>query len=1432
MISTHINSHGNSQDVKDNLLKNVKIQVKKLMEEAVIRGYVHEDSETIAKLCSSVEAVLLYGIRRSIFTWIEEESTYVLCQKISKYCPEAQQTLNRMDYYKQAILKKRNDPDMMKRNTSPLRNKTSSNSLISSDKSSSSSSTLNFTFWSNDKRNNFQSNILLNGRPDTAFQNFWIRVALYEKVLDRIIRYLADNTLQYYEPCSVIADPCDGQLISDLLRGPCTIEYSHSRTTDHLFTDPPVSELIQRRGIYSGLMSRQLIYVPPISQPLSNEQTIEHETNSNLLNSTDNKTNSISQLNSLKDKSSKAEFNEKQDQNGCLNDNDQDKDEKIQGVSIPTITMTPNIKEEDEEEEEEEKYSDVDKDINAGNVNHHPSIPIDSIINNNRKLLNNRKVDKPINNLNTQGNWMVKRGSSPLINVTDLSTNRTTTRTGSCAILPHINEFNSMKSNRTLKCNKDIALAAKEHVESMHQSLRTRLLYGKNNVLMQPANSSNPIPGYLSLIDSDSGKLIVLKWTPNSAVTSPQSTSVLSSNQNSQELSFPTDPMLDSRLDLDDLTDKETFWGYAIKIKMTDVVYAHFHESGDQYTLTLIRNDGIQLAPFHFYAQSHVVAFLNCLEQGLKQRGGYLTPSSEMETLPSATSSFSMKSYRPSMPFIFGSRASLLPTTTTTPSFSTSSSVFNKPSKSAPSMPSLTGSGIKQRIYMNILKAFNQTDDIDNEEEFQKASLTPSTSVLEEKSPIQHVYHIVSAVTHNHTVITPKFKKLPKGIENIKISSISSKKFSLEDISEETNNESNDNIVQSKIQLLTTDEVICNKLRNKILSHMFHKWYNHFNKLRIVRKKLADLVSPKFLTVDSPTNAEEGVSVEFWNQLMTRSIPEITFSEFCRHVYFGSCDPTIRNEVWPYLLGLYPWNSTIEQVNEVNIQQKEMYTDALNTWNRLVQHLKHDVRYASFIAHASPKNDVKECLDESTITPSDELHMNSIQDSNDLRNDNDAVSIQQENNITNSIPLIDIHSYEEPTPDLLNETSNSNVVNHSSNSSLLTSETVQHECEFSSNTLEVFADNLYRIDKDVTRCDRNHSFFMTLKRESQSSLHNNTELSSNLIKLRNIISTWVWLHLDTGYIQGMCDLLAPILIVIQDEIISFACFNCLMKWMLPNFPLLKHLSSSQSPSSTKLSPSETRLLLTAPKSLTSDIEKTSNNTDNAVTRTTLLQLAVKAARRRTTTTATTAHSKEITVENSHSRQFLGDTTTSDVLRYTNKLVETSQLHKLTNTNDTVEEQMIHNENPSIITSPYDRIVLNSYGLPMSCMDIRFSFLQSLIEIFDPEMNQHLMKKVPEGQLFFSYRWLLLDFKRELQYDDIFPVWETIWASRQLVTYDFGIFFALALLEYYRDIVIYYNMDITEIIRFYNELTEQHDCATLLELARSFVFQLQHLMVDQ
>ena len=58
----------------------------------------------------------------------------------------------------------------------------------------------------------------------------------------------------------------------------------------------------------------------------------------------------------------------------------------------------------------------------------------------------------------------------------------------------------------------------------------------------------------------------------------------------------------------------------------------------------------------------------------------------------------------------------------------------------------------------------------------------------------------------------------------------------------------------------------------------------------------------------------------------------------------------------------------------------------------------------------------------------------------------------------------------------------------------------------------------------------------------------------NLTKLRNIVSTYVWTHLGEGYSQGMCDLLAPLLVVLEDEALTYACYLCLMRSAIQLFP--------------------------------------------------------------------------------------------------------------------------------------------------------------------------------------------------------------------------------------------------------------------------------------
>ena len=67
------------------------------------------------------------------------------------------------------------------------------------------------------------------------------------------------------------------------------------------------------------------------------------------------------------------------------------------------------------------------------------------------------------------------------------------------------------------------------------------------------------------------------------------------------------------------------------------------------------------------------------------------------------------------------------------------------------------------------------------------------------------------------------------------------------------------------------------------------------------------------------------------------------------------------------------------------------------------------------------------------------------------------------------------------------------------------------------------------IEKDVNRTDRNHPFY-------------EKEDNSNIVLLHDILMTYVMYNFDLGYVQGMSDLLAPILYVTQNEATAFWCF--------------------------------------------------------------------------------------------------------------------------------------------------------------------------------------------------------------------------------------------------------------------------------------------------
>ncbi|XP_042152563.1 small G protein signaling modulator 2-like [Oncorhynchus tshawytscha] len=220
--------------------------------------------------------------------------------------------------------------------------------------------------------------------------------------------------------------------------------------------------------------------------------------------------------------------------------------------------------------------------------------------------------------------------------------------------------------------------------------------------------------------------------------------------------------------------------------------------------------------------------------------------------------------------------------------------------------------------------------------------------------------------------------------------------------------------------------------------------------------------------------------------------------------------------------------------------------------------------------------------------------------------------------------------------------------------------------------LDTVALNLHRIDKDVQRCDRNYGYFTT----------------ANLEKLRNIMCSYVWENLEMGYVQGMCDLLAPLMVILDDECLAYSCFTQLMKRMSQNFP-------------------------------------------------------------------------------------------------------------------------------------------NG-----GAMDTHFTNMRSLIQILDSELFELMHQNGDSTHLCFCYRWFLLDFKRELLYQDVFSVWEVIWVAPHISSQHFILFLALALVEVYREIIRDNTMDFTDIITFFNEMAERHDVQHILQIARELVRKVQSLIENK
>ncbi|XP_029573562.1 small G protein signaling modulator 1 isoform X6 [Salmo trutta] len=939
-------------ETRQKLLRTVKKEVKQIMEEAVTRKFVHEDSSHIVSFCAAVEACVLHGLKRRAAGFLRSNKIAALFMKVGKSFAPAEELCRKAQELEQITESKRNQ------------------SLPNQD-----------------------SLRILSRLPSLSPQvvrNLWIRTALIEKVLDKIVLYLVENSSKFYEKEAILMDPVDGPILASLLVGPCALEYTKMKTADHFWTDPSADELVQRHRIHSG---------------------------------------------------------------HCRQD---------------SPTKRPAL-------------------------------------------------------------CIQKRHSS-----------------------------NSMEERPSP--------SARDYVESLHQNNRATLLFGKNNVLVQPRDDMEAIPGYLSL--HQTAHIMTLKWTPNQLM-----------NGSVGDLDY----------------EHSVYWDYAMTIRLEEIVYLHCHQQVDTGgTVVLVSQDGIQRPPLRFPRGGHLLQFLSCLENGLlphgqldpplwSQRGkGKVFPKLRNRCSQGSSDSVSDKEEDEATDYVFR----IL--------FPNSQSEFvtiTHPPRLPPGAPLLS------RSFSLHLRGQPPT----------KGNLVvPKRSFSCPGDPL-------SPTTGNS--LAPELMDQEANIwqpttRKSSCSSCTQCSFSDGGPPNGCNHE------RAPLKLL------CDQMKYQIISRAFYGWLAYCRHLSTVRTHLSALVNHTIVTPDAPGDALGGLTAEVWQRFL-QDCTAYKEQELLRLVYFGGVDPSLRKEVWPFLLGHYQFGMSEADRKEVDEQVRACYEQTMSEWLgcEAIVRQREKEQHAAALAKCSS-------ISASVDNPS---------------------TVQR----------------------MMHRDSNSSQSCSSDRQSLAH---LQSDSDSSTQQelLDMYTINLHRIEKDVQRCDRNYWYFTP----------------ANLEKLRNIMCSYVWQHLEIGYVQGMCDLLAPLLVILDDETMAFSCFTELMKRMNQNFP---------------------------------------------------------------------------------------------------------------------------------------------HG---GAMDTHFANMRSLIQILDSEIFELMHQNGDYTHFYFCYRWFLLDLKRELVYDDVFAVWETIWAAKDASSGHFVLFIALALVEVYRDIILENNMDFTDIIKFFNEMAEHHNIKQILTLARDLVCKVQTLIENK
>ncbi|KAJ3677231.1 hypothetical protein LUZ60_002955 [Juncus effusus] len=109
----------------------------------------------------------------------------------------------------------------------------------------------------------------------------------------------------------------------------------------------------------------------------------------------------------------------------------------------------------------------------------------------------------------------------------------------------------------------------------------------------------------------------------------------------------------------------------------------------------------------------------------------------------------------------------------------------------------------------------------------------------------------------------------------------------------------------------------------------------------------------------------------------------------------------------------------------------------------------------------------------------------------------------------------------------------------------------------------------------------------------------------------------------------------------------------------------------------------------------------------------------------------------------------------------------------------------------------------NFNRDQSGMHSQLLALSKLVELLDGQLHGYF-KQTDCLNYFFCFRWILIQFKREFDYDQIMRLWEVIWTY--YLSEHFHLYICVAILKRYKSRIMGEQMDFDTLLKFINELS--------------------------